>query len=55
VVILEPAAAGKKALRKRKRLTLALTIRFRPTVGGSVVTRRATLKITRTNAGARAG
>jgi hypothetical protein len=55
VVTLEPTAAGKKALRKGKRLTLALTIRFRPTGAGATVTRRATVTIKRPKVGARAG
>jgi hypothetical protein len=55
VVTLEPTAAGKKALRKRKRLTLSLTIRFRPAGGGAAVTRRAKVAIRRTKAGAQAG
>jgi hypothetical protein len=41
VLTLKPTAAGKKALRKSKRLTLALTITFKPARGGAPVTRTA--------------
>jgi hypothetical protein len=45
VLRLAPTAAGKRALRKRGRLVLSLTIRFEPAGDRGAVTRRATVRI----------
>jgi hypothetical protein len=53
-LVLKPTTAGRRTLRKRKRLSLTVAVRFKP-AGGAAVTRASKVILKRTKAGVRGG
>jgi hypothetical protein len=53
-VTLKPTRSGRRALRRHRRLTVAVTVTYKASAGGTATTRRATLRLRRTAMGGRA-